>query len=1496
MMLLPLLVLLMLNLQSVSTQSCTEPQYFDTDPALCPVVFALNTTRCCDADGEFRAFCNSTCCPVSCDVDIIDNSTCGSLSDTKPALCSQIIAQDPTSCCPADASQDSADLAEAFRNACSFTCCSITCERNTTVSPTSSPTIELRQFIAQCGSNNTVKCEPPALANATDSYFVRCCSDLSIGSWIRNSPTCPYAASEFFSNVSDCQLPMTHTEATNFCGQFGGGSGRLCTSLELQNDCAKSSGCGLNSKLVWTSNTMAIATSSPITSIPTASPTSVPSTSSAPTPPPFTNNCHGVFDPGLCELFLPSDCIPRQLTEVCTAMCGVSCAPSASPTFSLPTSAPTLTPTTLPTLAPATSSPTTSKPTNSPSASPTKAPASSSPTLAPTGTPTVRCSDRSFCDVFSQSDCAEPRFELETYCPRLCNGTACPTIAPSMPPTLAPTTLQPTLAPTSVSPTLSPVPSASPTQSESPTVSPTAAMPTTAPSNAPTLNTARPAVILTLEGVLVIDVDLNTRFETAIIQQALSRSVANLGDGVVFNVTQSDLVDGHIQVTVAGDPSKRLSTVSEAHQIAFDLLQLVPLTITTTAADDSNISHVLKHVCAGLSYPGQKSPCSSIFDDGFEAVGEWRLARCGDYVEASCQGSLGLACDFDVTYEACVDSLRTSVACHNIQSMDACVSDARCRYIDDGGTSVFSGCYDDAAINSSGFLQLYNRDIPKTIVSAAPTVSPTVQAFPSSSSSLSFTVTSACRTMNADSDGCVALPQQTFLVGSGYHLGALTSVTTTSPAYELGDVAVHVTGLPTGMVFDSQNGSISGIPQASGNYVVIVFVFRETEQLRAVVEEIEITVLDPTVDLFAPSCTQHDECKSTPFDFTWGDFDHNNQSYEYDYRLPGYPDSHTCQVQTEISSSYFGIREDYYNSNPYLEIKGGHCPTIERGNCQRKCCNPRLVPLQLSSEFRQRILFMVADGRTYVDDVAFPGDPSSWFSPCAWCGGDGELDGCVKCIEGWGKNEAGTCEPCLMTAGKTINRHGMCVDCACPEGSRLLGGCLGDGVVDSQTFEIVGNLMTCDRCKTDCGGNNESDHYFVQKCSSTSFDDNECVRCSTCPSEHFKVGGCEFNNVTRGDTVCDACQVCNPDSSAPHEISPCTPLSDRVCGKLPSTGGPTMSPSVTPTSLPTVLPSQVPSVAIVTSTVPPVTSAPTVSPATRTPTASPTRIPTQSPMFACSNNCGTTDKGGGTCLNATCIRCCTSCDSDQVLASVDDEGVYLGRCYPSTTCKNNKYLTAGPLKGYPCTCDDKKCFQCDTTFNASVCTKCKSGFYLLDGECVKSCPPTLTSLGTSNFGRRCLDPFTCTFGRIVDQLFSYSCKCVDEENVKDKNCQTCNFEAGAFGQKCTRCTNNMFLFNGSCHADCSAFPDTISYTPGTNGRECRAPFTCTAGLDETLTSCKCPASVGGTACGACLWSAQPTLCLYCASDRHYSEGACVKECPVGQLPVENTIFGGTECS
>ena len=266
----------------------------------------------------------------------------------------------------------------------------------------------------------------------------------------------------------------------------------------------------------------------------------------------------------------------------------------------------------------------------------------------------------------------------------------------------------------------------------------------------------------------------------------------------------------------------------------------------------------------------------------------------------------------------------------------------------------------------------------------------------------------------------------------------------------------------------------------------------------------------------------------------------------------------------------------------------------------------------------------------------------------------------------------------------------------------------------------------------------------------------------------------------------------------------------------------------------------------------------------------------------CPRNCGQADRGGGTCrTNGRCL----SCNENRLRVN--------GICVQSLSCKGRR-IQSGSMTGAGCRCLDDSCHFCTRVVDGDTCRVCRDGAYLLDGSCVASCPAGMASMGIGGFKRRCLAPFECQNGRIIGSDASYGCKCATDE-MAPSSCQHCSFRADEFGTHCTRCLGGMYLRpDNRCHPNCDGLDGMVAYAPGTYGRECRPPFTCTDREDEAGNDCKCSRLVGRNDCASCDHGPDGVACSRCTNRMYLRQGTCVDACSDGETAVGSGV-DGREC-
>ena len=98
-----------------------------------------------------------------------------------------------------------------------------------------------------------------------------------------------------------------------------------------------------------------------------------------------------------------------------------------------------------------------------------------------------------------------------------------------------------------------------------------------------------------------------------------------------------------------------------------------------------------------------------------------------------------------------------------------------------------------------------------------------------------------------------------------------------------------------------------------------------------------------------------------------------------------------------------------------------------------------------------------------------------------------------------------------------------------------------------------------------------------------------------------------------------------------------------------------------------------------------------------------------------------------------------------------------------------------------------------------------------------------------------------------------------------------------------------------CHDSCEGLDGMISYAPGTRGRECHAPFTCTDRVDQRGNACACSRSVGRHDCSVCDYGGSGATCARCTNHKMLRNAACVESCGDDEVII-GVGADGLECS
>eukprot|EP00049_Salpingoeca_infusionum_P014494 m.271699 g.271699 ORF g.271699 m.271699 type:complete len:312 (+) comp15683_c18_seq4:1738-2673(+) len=142
---------------------------------------------------------------------------------------------------------------------------------------------------------------------------------------------------------------------------------------------------------------------------------------------------------------------------------------------------------------------------------------------------------------------------------------------------------------------------------------------------------------------------------------------------------------------------------------------------------------------------------------------------------------------------------------------------------------------------------------------------------------------------------------------------------------------------------------------------------------------------------------------------------------------------------------------------------------------------------------------------------------------------------------------------------------------------------------------------------------------------------------------------------------------------------------------------------------------------------------------------------------------------------------CHTCNADQSECIICSGAKYLldGICVDE--CPSSSYNAIGSgnfhrrcVSPYACAIDG--CHRCDAV--TKQCTTCRDEKFLLDGQCVESCPLELVEQGSGTFAKTC-EPYVC-FNR-------------------EDGCYSCTD-----GFNCGVCKNGLFNYLGRCIETCPA--------------------------------------------------------------------------------------------
>eukprot|EP00049_Salpingoeca_infusionum_P002694 m.58954 g.58954 ORF g.58954 m.58954 type:complete len:1085 (+) comp11738_c0_seq1:374-3628(+) len=307
----------------------------------------------------------------------------------------------------------------------------------------------------------------------------------------------------------------------------------------------------------------------------------------------------------------------------------------------------------------------------------------------------------------------------------------------------------------------------------------------------------------------------------------------------------------------------------------------------------------------------------------------------------------------------------------------------------------------------------------------------------------------------------------------------------------------------------------------------------------------------------------------------------------------------------------------------------------------------------------------------------------------------------------------------------------------------------------------------------------------------------------------------------------------------------------------------------------------------------------------------------------CGGNCHTCDWDAG--VAGTCNICKNEqylyngrCVSRCPVGYIEDGSGSFGRLcvlVPTTSAPHDTTAYTGEVCAGTTTVNSLESCRCQADCHtcqypegvASHCMRCKNEQYLLNGDCVDSCPANYDAMGTGSFGRYCqynpptttvattttLSGNVCT-GRLTQDAQACACQA---------DCYSCRLDGANQPTECLRCKNEQYLLNGECVDGCPVNYDAIGF--GSFGRECQlqdgatpaptdAPTTTYNGEQcvGRLTLFGAQACICNDDCHTCQYEGSIAgMCTRCKNEQYLYNGECLASCPVGYVEAGSGSFG-----
>ncbi|KAL4482623.1 hypothetical protein ABPG73_021283 [Tetrahymena malaccensis] len=597
----------------------------------------------------------------------------------------------------------------------------------------------------------------------------------------------------------------------------------------------------------------------------------------------------------------------------------------------------------------------------------------------------------------------------------------------------------------------------------------------------------------------------------------------------------------------------------------------------------------------------------------------------------------------------------------------------------------------------------------------------------------------------------------------------------------------------------------------------------------------------------------------------------------YDYNSTHISSSLMISIKTNLDSSKspfeasFGIRELFilvnYCQDNCLECNQNGCTKCPQGTYlyQYNCGNSCPTDLGYWPNSKTNTCD-TCQGNCVKCDTAVKNliDDDS---QCSQCQGQRFLSG-NQCVETcpdkfYGEYNGNKCAPCNTNCSTCKGpTDANCLSCSSGKLYQPDNNTCGSGCKTSQYINGT-NCTPCDKTCSTCSGGTAKD---CKSCSVGYFYQNQCL--TQCPDQ------CNTNQFLDTDGVCKS--NCPPGKWTNTTTKKCE-LCDSNCKSCDVTSKSNCTSCNSPQFL-------------------------------------------DKTSSLCVNTCPS--KYFGNQSTQICEKCDTTCqectgqNSNQCTKCSGSLYLDANKCVP--VCQPGKFSNKSTNN---CDlCDQSQCKEC--VDSSTKCTKCDTNLYLNnDNTCQSSCPKGYFTNSKNGKCDQCDPNCETCFGPNSDQCTnckgnlyfdSISLKCVEKcpqkyyANNQNNQCMECDKSClectGSLKSQCTKCPDQIILFNNQCISNC---PDKYFKDPNTYSCiQCDSScYNCTDNSPNSCTVCQgdlfltpskqckqdCPDGTykDNNICkkcdSSCLTCSGPekTNCLKCQGETYFEDNQCKSECNNG---------------